>query len=95
MGFVFVGLSHVRHHLGFVVELRSIGLEWRMGVGPSGERIVHSMADSYCLHPLGARARASWHVACVELVVIDFHFQSHNSWNVSYAFWNPEQRPRI
>ena len=78
-----------------MVELRSIGLEWRMGVGPSGERIVHSVANSYCLHSLGARARTSGHVTCVELVVIDFYVQSHNSWNLPHAFWNPEQRARI
>ena len=95
MGFVFVGLSYVRHHLGFVVELRSVGLERRMGMGPSGERIVYSMADRNRLHSLCARARASRHVACVELVVIDFHFQSHHSRYLPHTFRNSQQRSRI
>ena len=90
-----MGLSHARHHPWFVVELRSVGLERRVGMGPSGERIVHSVVDSDCLHSLGVGARTSRHVARVEPVIVGCHIQPHHSRNIPHTFRHPEQRSRI
>ena len=61
-----VGLFNFRHRAWQLVELRSFGMEWRVGMGPSRKRLASAVDYGHCIYSLGVGARAPWHVACLE-----------------------------
>ena len=69
-----------------LVVIRSIGMGWLLGMGPSRKRVISSLVDRNSFHPFCARSRTTRNVTGLEFVAPVNNLCVDNLWHLLDPF---------